>query len=94
MYKVEWSDLSLDRVEEICEYIELDSISNSIKFSKEIFSKEVLLRNNPYLGIMVPEYNIEEFRQIFIGNYRLAYKIIGKTILIVTIRHCKQEELF
>jgi plasmid stabilization system protein ParE len=90
MLKVVWSELSLQRIEEICEYIEMDSINASIEFANKIFGKEELLKSNPKIGRIVPDYGNEEYRQIIIGNYRLVYRLIGKLILIHTVRHCKQ----
>jgi len=93
MYRVVWSELSLQRIEEICEHIEIDSVKASLDFSKTIFSKEELLKENPKLGRIVPDHDNKEYRQIIIGNYRLVYRLVGKIILIHTVRHCKQNAI-
>ncbi len=93
MPKVIWTEKCLQRIEEICEYIELDSVSSSNKFANEIFSKEELIRNNPRIGKIVPDYEIEEYRQIIVGNYRLVYQFDEISIQMITVRHCKQEKV-
>lgn len=93
MPKVIWTEKCLQRIEEICEYIELDSISGSNKFANKIFSKEELIRNNSRIGKIVLDYGIEEYRQIIVGNYRLVYRIDEISIQMITVRHCKQEKL-
>ena len=91
MYKVIWSDLSLQRIEEICEHIEIDSVRAAIDFSNKVFAKEDLLKANPKIGRSVPDHDNKEYRQIIIGNYRLIYKLIGEIILIHTVRHCRRD---
>ena len=93
MPKVIWTEKCLQRIEEICEYIELDSVSSSNKFAIEIFSKEELIRRNPRIGKIVPDYEIEEYRQIIVGNYRLVYQFDEISIQMITVRHCKQEKV-
>ncbi len=93
MHKVVWTDKCLDRIDEITEYIELDSLKNAFEFASSVFSKEELLKNNPRIGRVVPDYEIEEYRQILVGNYRLIYQIENKTIYMLTIRHCRQEKI-
>ena len=93
MPKVVWTDKCLQRIEEISDYIELDSKKNAEQFIKEIFDKEEMLKNNPKIGKIVPDYEIEEYRQIIIRNYRLVYKINGKSLNMITIRHCRQEKI-
>ena len=93
MPKVIWTEKCLQRIEEICEYIELDSIKNSQHFAEEIFGKELIIKNNPKIGKMVPDYELDEYRQIIVGNYRLIYKIEDKSIQMITVRHCKQEKV-
>lgn len=93
MPKVIWTDRCLQRLEDICEYIELDSIKYSEQFAKEIFEKEELIRNNPKIGKIVPDYEIEEYRQIIVGHYRLIYMIDEKSIQMITVRHCKQNKI-
>ena len=93
MYKVSWSDLSLQKIEEIYLHILLDSERAAIDFTNTIFSKEELLKANPKIGRKVPDSDNPELRQIIIGNYRLVYRLIGKVILVHTVRHCKQNGL-
>ena len=93
MPKVVWTDKCLQRIEEISDYIELDSKKNAEQFIKEIFDKEEMLKNNPKIGKIAPDYELEEYRQIIIRNYRLVYKIDGKYLNMITIRQCRQEKI-
>ncbi len=39
----------------------------------------------PRLGRVVPELHKPEIREIFLGNYRMAYRIMGNAVVILTV---------
>ncbi len=90
MYRVSWSERSIIRIEEICTFIELNSPKAAKKWVSDIFDKELLLRDNPMIGKIMPEEGNESVRQIIIGNYRLIYELHGKNIHILTVKNCRQ----
>ena len=91
MLKVEWTNQALDKIEQISEFISLDSSSASTKWAELIFSKEKVLIDSPKIGRKVPEYNDESIREIIVGNYRLVYRIKEKYISIITVKNCKEK---
>jgi len=93
MAKVIWTEKAIERIEEICAFIGLDSKVNATKFALELFEKEELILNHRKIGKIVPEYEAKEYRQIIHGNYRLVYQIIEKEIFILTVRYCKQSKV-
>jgi plasmid stabilization system protein ParE len=44
----------------------------------------------PKSGRKVPELNKKEYRELVFGNYRIIYKMRGKTLYVLTVRHFKQ----
>ncbi len=91
MLKVEWTNQALDKIEQISEFISLDSSSAATKWAELIFSKEKVLIDSPKIGRKVPEYNDESIREIIVGNYRLVYRIKEKYISIITVKNCKEK---
>jgi addiction module RelE/StbE family toxin len=85
-----WSEKSLDDLESIATYIEKDSIFYAKSVVTNIFSKVDILLNFPLLGRVVPEYQDENIRELFIYSYRLIYKINKNNIAIVTVIHGKR----
>ena len=85
-----WSEKSLDDLESIATYIEKDSIFYAKSIVTNIFSKVDILLNFPLLGRVVPEYQDENIRELFIYSYRLIYKINKSNIAIVTVIHGKR----
>ena len=91
MLKVEWTNQALDKIEQISEFISLDSSSAATKWAELIFCKEKVLIDSPKIGRKVPEYNDESIREIIVGNYRLVYRIKEKYISIITVKNCKKK---
>jgi len=85
-----WSEKSLDDLESIATYIEKDSIFYAKSIVTNIFSKVDILLSFPLLGRVVPEYQDENIRELFIYSYRLIYKINKNNIAIVTVIHGKR----
>jgi len=88
--KIIWSPLSVERLEEIFEYISNDNRSAAKKTVDRIFNKVETLKEYPQRGRKVPETNREEIREVFLGEYRIIYRIEKSKLIILTIRNFKQ----
>lgn len=88
--KIVWSPLSLQRIQEISDYIALDNISAANNWIDSIFGKVELLKSNPEIGRTVPEIEKPNIRELIHGNYRIIYSCDLKQIAVLTIRHFKQ----
>ena len=88
--KIIWSPLSIERLEEISDYIALDNISAANKFVDDIFSKVEDLKKNVEIGRIVPELDNSNFRELIFGNYRIIYQYDQYCISVLTVRHFKQ----
>ena len=88
--KIVWSPLSIERLENISDYIAQDNPSAAQNFVENIFKKVDSLLQNPQRGRKVPEANRDEIREIFIKEYRIIYRIEKKRIIILTFRNFKQ----
>ena len=89
--RISWSPLSIERLDDISEYIAKDNISAAKYFIKRIFEKVETLPENPLRGRKVPEANREEIREVFEGEYRIIYRVEKKKLSILTIRNFKQK---
>ena len=88
--KIIWSPKAIQRLEEIFDYISLESPANAHKFTDEIFNKIEILIDFPNAGRIVPELNNEKYRELIHGNYRIIYSILKNQIHILAIRHSKR----
>jgi len=88
--KLIWSPLSLQRIQEISDYIALDNISAANNWIDLLFDKVEKLKNNPEIGRVVPEIGKSDIRELIFGNYRIIYFASKKQISVLTVRHFKQ----
>jgi addiction module RelE/StbE family toxin len=88
--RIIWAPLAVDRVSEIAEYIAQDNATAAENWTDTIFAKVEQLKSFPESGRIVPETDNQKIRELIYSNYRIIYRIEGKQIFILTVRHAKQ----
>jgi plasmid stabilization system protein ParE len=88
--KLIWAPLSLQRIQEIADYIAADNVSAANVWIDSVFQKVDLLKKNPEIGRIVPELGRPDISELFHGNYRIIYLYTPRKISILTVRHFKQ----
>ncbi len=89
-YTLKWSEEALEDIESIATYIEKDSPVYAKAVVTKFFEKAELLQEFPKTGRVVPEFDNETIREIFVYSYRLIYKIEKNVVLLVAIVHGKR----
>ena len=88
MAQISWSASALSDIHGIFDYISKDSKPYAIKMIDKIYLRASSLTSQPYIGRIVPEYNMQTIREVFVGAYRIIYEIIDeKNISILRIFH-------
>jgi plasmid stabilization system protein ParE len=88
--KIIWSPLAVERMEEISDHIACDSASAANRWIDSVFGKVDLLTKCPEMGRIVPELKAPSIREIIFGNYRIIYRVMDRSIRILTVRNFKQ----
>jgi len=83
--KIIWSNESLKKLIEIELFISKDSPQRASQFIDKIIARCEKIKNYPYKGRVVPEFSINEIREVFEKTYRIVYKISETQIEILTI---------
>lgn len=87
-YDIEWTQTASVDLDEIIDYISLDSISQAIKIKNRLISKVDSLAKLPQRGRIVPElrkFGIISYREILISPYRVFYKIEKYKSLVIIL---------
>lgn len=87
MVQIIWTELALAELEHIKEYISFDSVFYAKNVIQRIRNKVKILKQFPKRGGRIPEINIENYRQLIEGNYRIMYKISNDKVYILSIFH-------
>ena len=83
MVKLIWTDLAIDDLKSIHDYISLDSRVYARRQVSKIIKRVEQLQSHPQSGRIVPEFSNENIRELIEGSYRLVYKIIDDKIKTV-----------
>ena len=89
-FKIRWSKSVLTKIDNQRDIIAEDAPNAAKKWVKNVKSKKIMIRDNPFIGRIVPEFGRANYREIIIGNYRLAYVVEGEYIDIVEFHSCRE----
>lgn len=92
MVQINWTFQAKDDLKDIADYISKDSKLYAKRQVIKIRKRTVVLKSQNYSGRKVPEYQNENIREIFEGNYRIIYRVVAKNrIDILTIHHSARD---
>ena len=83
--KVIWSQESLRQLIEIEIFIAKNSPDHATKFINKLVERGEKIKDYPYKGRVVPEFSVDELREVFEKSYRIVYKISKDQIKILTV---------
>jgi addiction module RelE/StbE family toxin len=87
MAKIIWSELALEDLKNIHEYISKDSLIYANRVIEKIILRIEQLEKFPRSGRVVPELNNISIRELIQYNYRIIYKVASQKVYIVSIHH-------
>ncbi|MBP6431688.1 MAG: type II toxin-antitoxin system RelE/ParE family toxin [Ferruginibacter sp.] len=87
MVTIIWTEFALDDLNEIHTYISKDSKFYADRYVDKLILRVEQLILNPKSGRVVPEFNIENIRELIEGNYRIIYKLDFDSVSIVRVHH-------
>jgi plasmid stabilization system protein ParE len=87
MVKVVWTDLAIDDLKSIHEYISKDSKFYADRIIAKLINRVDMLESYPQAGRVVPEFGNEEIRELIEGNYRIIFRVNIDNVGIVRVHH-------
>jgi len=87
MGHVVWTDPAIDDLTGIMDYIARDSPRYALQVGERIYEAAGRLALGARAGWMVPEFNVDHFREVLMRPYRIIYEVRGEGCYIVAIIH-------
>jgi toxin ParE1/3/4 len=87
MAKLVWTEPALGDVRDIIAYIRKDSGAYARKMGQRLRQAPKVLKKNPRRGWKVPEFEVDDLREIVVGSYRIIYRILGDACYIIAVVH-------
>jgi len=75
MAKIRWTNIALDDLQAIHEYVAKDSPKYADRLMDKIIERVDVLEQHPKIGRKVPEFDNELIRELIEGNFRIIYQI-------------------
>ncbi len=88
---VVWSPLALERVVGIREFIAQSRPHAAANVVERLFDSVLRLGQFPESGRRLPESPRADLREVIHGNYRVIYRIDPHQVVIMTVRHARQD---
>jgi plasmid stabilization system protein ParE len=89
-YRVIWSPRALDDVDSIASYIARDSVAHASAVVAKILRTTRILKQFPFAGRVVPEFEDESLRERFAYSYRIIYRVHEQTVIVAAVIHGKR----
>lgn len=87
MVNVIWTELALEDLKSVHDYITKDSALYANRFIYKLVSRVRQLEAFPKSGRIVPEFGSENIRELIEGNYRIVYKVDSEYVFVTRIQH-------
>ena len=84
-YRVVWTSRAEADLEEIGDYIAADDPVAAERWVGKLMEQAASAANAPFGGRMVPEIRMESVRETFLRTYRIVYRVVGATVVVLTV---------
>ena len=85
--KVIWAEIAWSDLENAADYIAKDSANYAAAFVSEARDAARSLTNLAERGRVVPEFNNQHLRELFVRNYRMIYQLTKDKVYILGFIH-------
>jgi toxin ParE1/3/4 len=85
--KVHWTDTAEKHLDAIYAHIALDSSAYAERMVDRLTRRSGQIANYPLSGRRVPEYDMDQIREVIEGSYRIIYHIKPDQIDVVAVIH-------
>ena len=85
--RVVWTDQALQMVDEVLDYIAMDSPEGARSVLDQTLAAASSLATLAARGRVVPEVDDPAVREVFVFNYRLIYEVAPSEVRILTFVH-------
>ncbi len=91
--KVHWTETAERHLDAIYGFIAQDSTTYALRTVDRITRKSQQIGEFPMSGRRVPEYDMEQIREVFVGPYRIIYHIKSDQIDVIAVIYGSMEVL-
>jgi len=91
--KVLWTDSAVAQLQAIHDYLAQTSPEYALRIVDRLTKRSIQIAAFPLSGRMVPEYELNEVRELIEGRYRIIYLLEAAQVQVLAVIHGAREEL-
>jgi len=91
--KVLWTDSAVAQLQAIHDYLAQTSPEFALRIVDRLTKRSIQIAAFPLSGRMVPEYELNEVRELIEGRYRIIYLLEAGQVQVLAVIHGAREEL-
>lgn len=91
--RVLWTDAAIDQLEAIHDFVAQTSPEYARRIADRITARSKQIVAFPFSGQTVPEYELNEVRQVIESNYRIIYLVSETQVEVLAVIHTSRDEL-
>jgi toxin ParE1/3/4 len=91
--KVVWTDTAQEHLASIHAYIARDSPAYALRMIDRLTQRSQQIAHAPLSGRRVPEFDLDQLREVIEGSYRMLYHIKHDQISVIAVIHGAREVL-
>lgn len=88
--RVHWTARAEARLDAIHAYITPDNPAAAARVIERILRRSGQIAMFPQSGRRVPDFDRDDVREIFEGDYRIIYRVLVDRVDVVAVMHCAQ----
>ena len=91
--KVLWTESALGQLQAVFDYLAQTSPQYALRIVDRLTARSIQIGTFPFSGRMVPEYELNEVREVIEGPYRIIYLIESEQqkIEVLAVIHSSRE---
>ena len=84
---VHWTETAQDHLDAIYAYIAQDSPEYALRMIDRLTQRSRQIAESPFSGRRVPEYDMDQIREVIEGSYRIIYHIKPDQVDVIAVLH-------
>jgi toxin ParE1/3/4 len=90
--KVLWAESALAQLQAVHDYLAQTSPEYALRIIDRLTKRSIQIARFPFSGRMVPEYELNEVREVIEGSYRIIYLIAPEQkVEVLAVIHTSRE---
>lgn len=91
MTRVEWTQAALGDIDRLHTFLATSNPQAAARAVRAITRAPDILKTNPQVGRVLPQFAPREVRRLIAGHYEIRYEVAASTIYVLRVWHTRED---